>query len=52
MLNVRRTEFDVASGYSMLRPNGRLVGVTIDVEREEVCEEVADRVDEPLESGT
>ena len=50
VLNVRRTEFDVASGYSMLRPNGRLVGVTIDVEREEVCEEVADTVDEPVES--
>ena len=50
VLNVRRTEFDVASGYSMLRPNGRLVGVTIDVEREEVCKEVADKVDEPVES--
>ena len=50
VLNVRRPEFDVASGYSMLRPNRRLVGVTIDVEREEVCEEVADTVDELVES--
>ena len=35
VLNVNQSFFSTAAGYSMLRPNKRVVGVTIDLEREE-----------------
>ena len=35
VLNVNQSFFSTAAGYSMLQPNKRVVGVTIDLEREE-----------------
>ena len=42
LLNIDSSCFDFTTGYSMMRPNKRLVGVTIDTERPELGEEDVD----------
>ena len=46
LLKVDPAYFNPISGYSMLRPNKRMVGVTVDIERNEVSEEDIDTEDE------
>ena len=52
LLNEDVSYFATTTGYSMLRPNKRLVGVTVDIERAELCEaEVNTRVQESEEDS-
>ena len=48
VLNMNQSFFSTAAGYSMLRPNKRVVGVTVDLEREEdaVLDEILSDFDE------
>ena len=52
VLNIEPSYFAVAPGYSMLKPNKRLVGVTVDVEREEVEEVTTESVSSDDVSST
>ena len=51
ILDVELSYFTPAQGYSMPRPNKRLVGVTADTDREEVDESVVDEISEGTDSN-